>query len=41
MATLPSLEIIETTALVVDVLPFVPDIQIIFLSLDNSAIAFG
>ena len=41
VVTPPSLEIIETKALVVDVLPFVPETQIIFLPLANSEIAFG
>ena len=44
VATVPSLEIleiIETRALVVDVFPFVPETQIIFLFLESSVIALG
>jgi hypothetical protein len=41
VATLPNLEITETKALVVEVFPFVPETQIIFLPLDNSIIALG
>ena len=41
VVTLPNLEIALTSALVVEVLPFVPEIQMILRPLASSEIAFG